>query len=232
MTDIELSLTGMAHGGSAVGRAEGKAVFVPYAITGEQIRARIVQDKGRFAEAELLEVLESSPHRVQPRCIHFGVCGGCHWQHIDYAAQIEFKRQIVHDHMTRIGGFKDLTVQPTLPSPDPWYYRSHVTLHTTPEGQLGFVSADQQMVIPIQECHIMRPELFAMLQNALENSRLQVGNTGEDRAEKVLYRVKDHLFQVTAGSFFQVNIPQAETLVSLVMENLQLQGSERVLDLY
>ncbi len=234
MTDIELSLTGMAHGGSAVGRVEGKAVFVPYAIAGERIRARIVQDKGRFAEAELLEVLDSSPHRVQPRCQHFGICGGCHWQHIDYAMQLELKRQIVHDQFIRIGGFKDLSVQPTLPSPDPWYYRSHISLHTTSEGQAGFVSTDQQTVIPIQECHIMRPELFAMLQHipSHKEQRLQVGNTGKDRPEKVHYRVKDHVFQVSAGSFFQVNLPQAEMLVTLVLENLQLQGNERVLDLY
>src|SRR3954466_7638182 len=130
---FELELTGMAHGGSAIGRAEGRTIFVPYAIPGETITARITQDKGRFAYAEGVMLLEPSEARVMPRCPHFGPgrCGGCHWQHIDYPAQLEFGRQGVQDQMARVGGFRELTVHPTIASPDPWSYRSHVTFHVT-----------------------------------------------------------------------------------------------------
>ena len=75
---FELDLTGMAHGGSALGRHEGRVIFVPYALPGERVLARIVQDKERYAHGEVVEVLTASPERVAPRCPHFGpgLCGG------------------------------------------------------------------------------------------------------------------------------------------------------------
>ncbi|MCS6871211.1 MAG: 23S rRNA (uracil(1939)-C(5))-methyltransferase RlmD [Anaerolineae bacterium] len=276
---VELELTTMAHGGSAIGRYEGRAIFVPYAIPGERILARITQDKGRFAYAEGVTLLEASEARVLPRCPHFGPkrCGGCHWQHIDYDAQLLFKQQIVADQLTRIGGIAEPPVLPTIPSPNPWQYRTHVTLHVTPDGQIGFVGTDDQQIVPIQECHIIRPELQDLLErldlqmldgNILSRVRLQVGTESDDRlialstvddmppaieldlplsvsflsedeypqaligTGKVHYTIKGRTFQVTAGSFFQVNLPIAEQLVDLVLEYLALQGTENVLDLY
>src|SRR5260221_14608612 len=93
--EFELELVAMAHGGSALGRHEGRTIFVPYTIPGERIVARITQDKGRFAYAEGVTLLEGSPVRVTPRCPHFGpgLCGGCPWRHIDYPAPVEFTRQ-------------------------------------------------------------------------------------------------------------------------------------------
>src|SRR5476649_547090 len=84
--DFELELESMANGGSALGRHDGRAIFVPYAIPGERITARVTQDKGRFARAEGVTLLDPSEARVVPRCPHFGPgrCGGCQWQHIDY----------------------------------------------------------------------------------------------------------------------------------------------------
>jgi 23S rRNA (uracil1939-C5)-methyltransferase len=259
---FELELTGMAHGGSAVGRHDGRAIFVPYGLPGETITAQITEDKGRFAFAEQIAVLSESPARVTPRCPHFIAreCGGCHWQHIDYPAQLEFKRGVVADQMRRLGGIPDAVVHPTIPSPDPWMYRSNVTFHVMDDGQLGFVSADEHTVVPIRECHIIRPELLEMFRAYQPDStlggesgevrlRFQVGSDGAERLiaagtseegvtqpiterEQVNYTVKGLTFQVSAGSFFQVNLPQAETLVNLVLDRLSLRGNERLLDLY
>jgi 23S rRNA (uracil1939-C5)-methyltransferase len=253
-TPFELELTAMAHGGSALGRHEGRAVFVPYAIPGERILARLTRDRGRFAVAEVVSVLVPSEARVEPRCPHFGPgrCGGCHWQHIDYPAQLEFKRQVVIDQMASAAS--DVTVHPTIPSPDPWRYRSHISFHVTEDGRLGFVSTDDRTVIPIEECHIIRPELlelfndlkrrvknhstsvFSPLQSGegsgvrsnVERVRLQVGSdgsAGDGGVEKVHYTVKGRTFQISAGSFFQVNLAQAETLVDLVMVRLAQSAS-------
>lgn len=167
---IEIDLTGMAYGGAAVGRHEGRAVFVTGGISGERVRARIRQDKGRFALAEVVEVLTPSPARVEPRCGHVGQCGGCQWQHIDYGAQLTFKQQIVADQLARIGGLKDALVLPTLPSDPPWAYRSHVTFHPTREGKLGFVGVDDRQVLAIRECPISRPELLALAEDFTEAS--------------------------------------------------------------
>jgi 23S rRNA (uracil1939-C5)-methyltransferase len=287
MNDVfELTLTEMAHGGLAVGKQDGRAIFVPMGLPGERIAARIVRDKGRFAFAEVVAVLEPSEARVVPPCSYFGRCGGCHWQHIAYPAQLVFKRQVVSEQMRRLGGLPDAPVQRTLASPDPWRYRSHITLHRAPDGQPGFVELDDQTVIPIDLCHIIRPELLEMLTEAADASlmrtlhaddalRLQVGSDGGERmvaaqkrqkrntekarkergprsrgteakeqeteggtweartpTDKVNYTIGDHVFQVSAGSFFQVNLPQAEKLVELALAGLALKRSDRVLDLY
>lgn len=250
MSDIiELELTGMVHGGSAVGRHEDRVVFVTYGIPGERVRARITQDKGRFLNAELVEVLSPAESRVQPHCPHFAHCGGCHWQHIDYPAQLEFKRQIVHDQMTRIGGFTDVTVHPTLPSPSPWQYRSHATFRIAPDGRPGFFATDDQTIMPIDECHIIHPALRETLPTIREYAprtriRAQVGSDGqaalfevqrhqtEPASEVIYYTIKQHTFRCSGGSFFQVNLPQAEKLVELVLERLALNRQQRILDLY
>jgi 23S rRNA (uracil1939-C5)-methyltransferase len=244
---FEVELTSMVYGGSALGRHDGRTIFVPYGIPSERVTAHITQDKGRFAFAELDAVLDASPERVSPRCPHFGICGGCHWQHIEYSAQLAFKQQIVIDQMRRIGGFQDVIVHPTIASPDPWNYRTHVSLHVTAEGHPGFVATDDRSIIPIHECHIIRPELREMLDSlsaekldAGERIRLQVGTNSDERlivredtnTGKAHYAIKNQPFQATGGSFFQVNLKQAEALVELVLNRLVLKGNERVLDLY
>jgi 23S rRNA (uracil1939-C5)-methyltransferase len=273
---FELTLDEMAHGGSAIGHHDRRAIFVPYAIPGERITARITDDRSRYAFAEGVAVLEPSPHRVTPRCPHFGPkrCGGCHFQHIDYAAQLDFKRDVVIDQFKRIGGLNHPPVGPTIPSPDEWAYRHHATFHADESGSLCYVGTDNTTLIPIEECHIIRPELLALLDELnfedipeLDRVRLQIGSAGDlmvilstkdDEAPElevnmpvsinfllsdnepvnligsshVIYTVRGRHFRVTAGGFFQVNLPQAETLVDLVLQKLNLQGGETVLDLY
>jgi 23S rRNA (uracil1939-C5)-methyltransferase len=275
--EFEIELTSMAHGGSALGHQPGRTIFVPYGLPGETITARITQDKGRYAYAEGIRLFNPSPDRVRPRCPHFGPgkCGGCQWQHIDYEAQLRFKEQIVREQFGRLAGMKDVYVQPTIASPHDWAYRSHTTFSLTPEGKLGFMATDNQTVIPIQECHIIQPELLELFEQInleevpnLTRVRLQIGSDPEDKlvlisteddeppeievdfpasvnfllsdnepfnlvgSTHVNYVIKGRKFRVTAGGFFQVNLPLAEKLVDLVMERLNLRGDESVLDLY
>jgi 23S rRNA (uracil1939-C5)-methyltransferase len=125
---IDLHLTAMAHGGSALGRHGEQVIFVPYAIPGEQVRVEVVEGHTRWARACLLEVLDPSPHRVEPPCPYFGPdkCGGCHWQHIAYEAQAEFKHQVVEDQLARVGGLHGIPVQEVIGAAEPWGYRNHV----------------------------------------------------------------------------------------------------------
>ena len=83
MRIVDLRIEDVAFGGKGVGRAQGKAVFVPYTIEGETVSAEIVREKKQFAEAELVEVKENSPYRVKPQCPYFGRCGGCDFQQLD-----------------------------------------------------------------------------------------------------------------------------------------------------
>jgi 23S rRNA (uracil1939-C5)-methyltransferase len=158
----QLTLTAMAHGGAALGRHEDRVIFVPGAIPGETVRVEVVEDKGRFARARLLEVLEPSPDRVTPRCPHVPECGGCQWQHVAYPRQLSLKAEVLRDQLARVGGVADPPVRPTLPAPAPWGYRNRVTFSAGADDQLGFQRAASHDVLPIQECHIADPRLIAL----------------------------------------------------------------------
>lgn len=164
---LELTLTDIANGGAALGRdTQKRVIFVPGTIPGERVRVEIVEDKGRFAQGRLLEVLEPvAGRRVAPRCIHFGTCGGCTFQHIDYKAQLQYKQDIVRDQFQRIGGLSRVNVRPVRPHPQPWRYRSQLTFSPTEDGGLGLWSPVEKQVIPIQECHVITPELEALFQD-------------------------------------------------------------------
>lgn len=156
-----ITLADMANGGKSVGRdRRDRAVFVPLTIPGETVRVEVIESKPRYAHAELVEVLEPSPDRIEPRCPHFGPCGGCHFQHIDYQAQLSYKTSVVVDQLRRIGKMTQVKVNPTLENPEPWSYSTEVTFDRTHDGRLGFWSASSKQVIPIDICHIIKDDLL------------------------------------------------------------------------
>ncbi len=123
-TTLELETDSAAFEGHSVARSDGFVVFVRNAVPGDRVRARIVKSRKRYAEAVVEELLESSPYRVDPRCKHFGVCGGCKWQHMEYEQQLHFKQRQVTETLEHIGGFDSVSVEPTLPAPYIYDYRS------------------------------------------------------------------------------------------------------------
>lgn len=237
--EIVLQLDAMTYGGDAMGRVEGKAIFVRGAIAGEQVRAEVIEDHGRFARARVIEVILASPDRVRPRCPHFGFedtsCGGCAWQHMSYAAQLRWKTDIVREQLRRIGRIPAAPVRDILPSPDVWAYRNHAQFSVTPDGRLGFQAASSNTVVPIDVCHILQLPILDRLQSA---GRAQPGvkrvdvRFPEPHSTIPTFHVKGVPFQVSAESFFQVNTSLVETLVDLVLARLDLQGGETVLDGY
>ncbi len=151
----DLTLTTLTYGGEAMGRLpDNRAVFVPFGLPGERVRIRLTDEKRGFARGELVEVLEPSPERIAPRCAHFGICGGCHYQHLTYEAQLKAKAEILRDQLTRIGKLANPPVNPTVEGSSPWNYRNHVQFHLTEDGRLGYVSVRGVEVISISECHL------------------------------------------------------------------------------
>jgi 23S rRNA (uracil1939-C5)-methyltransferase len=122
--ECEVTVERFAAEGKGVARADGYVVFVRGGVTGDHARVRIVKAKRSFAEAEMVELLRPSDLRIAPRCKYFGVCGGCAWQHVTYAGQLEFKRQQVMDAFERIGGFEHVVVHPTIGAGDSYFYRN------------------------------------------------------------------------------------------------------------
>src|SRR5690242_443335 len=118
----DLRIKDIAFGGKGVAREQGKAVFVPYTLEGEIVSAEIVREKKQFAEAELVEVKQSSPNRVAPQCPYLGRCGGCAYQHISYEHQLAIKWRQARDALQRIGKLRDVPMRPIVSSPSHYAY--------------------------------------------------------------------------------------------------------------
>jgi 23S rRNA (uracil1939-C5)-methyltransferase len=157
---FDLEILSLAYGGDAIARLpDGRAVFIPLALPGERVRARITFQKKTFARAEVVEILEASPERITPRCADFGACGGCHYMHIAYPAQLRYKTEILRDQLQRIAGIATPPVQPIIASPREWKYRNTVQFHIAPDGRLGFQRSGSNEVVPISECALCEPAL-------------------------------------------------------------------------
>ncbi len=156
--EIELLIDDIAFGGKGVGRAEGKAVFVPFTIEGERVTARVVREKKSFAEAELVRVTEPSPHRAPPLCPYFGRCGGCSYQHMSYEHELHWKSHQVAQALKRIGKFSAPPLRPIVPSPRDYEYRNRITVHVE-NGVVGFFRHDAHRLIDIERCPIAMPQV-------------------------------------------------------------------------
>ncbi len=119
-----LTVHDIAEEGKGVARAEDLVVFIEKAIPGDVVDATIYKKKKKFAEAKIANLITASPERVDPFCQHFGVCGGCKWQHMDYQAQLKYKQKSVLDALQRLGGLDVAHAEPILPSAQDKYYRN------------------------------------------------------------------------------------------------------------
>jgi tRNA/tmRNA/rRNA uracil-C5-methylase (TrmA/RlmC/RlmD family) len=158
MRTVDLKITDIAFGGKGVARKNGKAVFIPFTIESEWVSAKITREKKQFAEAEFVDLRQRSPYRVDPPCSYFGKCGGCAYQHIDYAHQLEIKTRQVRDLLKRIGKLDDVPMRPIIPSPLPYAYRNRVTVHAE-NGVIGYFQRDSHRLIDVKHCPIAMEEV-------------------------------------------------------------------------
>ena len=154
---LELTIDDLNHSGEGVGRWQGRVVFVPDTVPGDRIRVRLVRVKPQYAQGKLHELLEASEQRVRPACIVADKCGGCQWQHIDYAYQLEVKRNLVVQNLERIGGFSQPLVDPMLAS-EPLAYRNKATypvkLGQDGSVQAGYYQKGSHFLINLNQCPI------------------------------------------------------------------------------
>ena len=155
---VDLKITDVAFGGKGVARENGKAVFIPFTIERELVSAKITREKKQFAEAEVVDLRQRSRYRVDPPCPYFGRCGGCAYQHIDYAHQLEIKTRQVCDVLKRIGKLDDVPMRPIIPSPLPYAYRNRVTVHSA-HGVIGYFQRDSNRLIDVEHCSIAMEEV-------------------------------------------------------------------------
>ena len=200
---LKLTIDDIAFGGEGVGRVDDFVVFVPFVAPGEVVEVELTEVKKRFARARLLQVLQASPERVAPACRYFGECGGCQYQHLDYPAQLRIKHKQISDLFQRIGGFDGALIDPVTPCPQPYGYRNRIMIRSQwdkfKQGlNIGFIRADNRLVVDIQECKIAEPALNAQIQQV----RLHPPPKG---GLKVVLRVAAEGWEVPRDSFFQNN---------------------------
>jgi 23S rRNA (uracil1939-C5)-methyltransferase len=160
----EVELTNHAYGGDSMGRlTDGRAVFVPGTLPGERVRIRLVEQKRSFARGALVEILRASPDRIKGSCPNQSACGGCHYLHMTYAAQLQAKTTVLRDQLVRIGGIASPMVEQIIPSPQEWHYRNIVQLHMDPLGRLGFQEQGSHTVTPLDGCLLCEPAIEAIL---------------------------------------------------------------------
>jgi 23S rRNA (uracil1939-C5)-methyltransferase len=222
----------------------------------------------------LLAVHSASPDRITPRCAHYTLCGGCHYQHLPYEKQLAVKTAILREQLERIARLKDPPIEQCVPSPNPFYYRNHVQFHLTSKGKLGYQQIRSNRTFAIQECHLpeealnqlwpllefeplpslklihlrqgIEEDTILVLESSevkppevsVEDLEVSVVHRGPDGnqvlagSEYIVMEVLGHNFRVSAGSFFQVNIPVAEAMVSHLLEQVQIHSTDTVLDIY
>ncbi|HEX5227302.1 MAG TPA: class I SAM-dependent RNA methyltransferase [Bryobacteraceae bacterium] len=241
-----LTIEKLVYGGEGLARLDGRVVLVPFVLPDETVQVEIDRAKNDLWRGKLIEVLEPSAARVTPGCPYFQRCGGCHYQHIDYAAQLEQKREILREALQRVGKIV-FAGEIGVVAGEPWQYRNRVQLHIQ-DGRVGYFGQHSRDLVAINHCPIASPKLNetigridAHASTALElftnESDVQVNVV--DRVPKAALTALASLgvttgieyagFQVSRNSFFQVNRFLIDRLVECAVGDAR---GEWALDLY
>lgn len=247
---LEVVIEKIVPNGYGLGFANGLTIFVSLASVGDRVRVRIAQQKGKTAFAEIVEILEPSPDRVTPPCAYFGRCGGCDFQQMSYAAQLDAKTAIVRDCLTRIGKINFSGKIEIIGSPRPFGYRSRAQWHAdTRRRRIGYFRRGSHEIIDVVHCPIITDKL----QNTLTNLRggvdwqnflsprveFEAAASHEkvslysseiiEPTEEINFQLDENRYFYDAQSFFQGNLFLIDALVETALKNAE---GTSALDLY
>lgn len=159
--ELILKIEDMGVDGEGIGKAEGMTFFVKDALIGDRVRVKVMKMKKTYGYARLMEVLEPSSDRVEPRCAFHRQCGGCQIQALSYEKQLEFKQKKIENNLKRIGGFTDLPMEPIVGMEEPYYYRNKAQfpVGTDKDGKIvtGFYAGRTHQIIPNRDCALGVP---------------------------------------------------------------------------
>lgn len=149
-------ITSMAFRGYGVARIDGKVAFISHSVTGDKAQVEIIKEKKNYLTGRLTRLIEPSPWRVDPPCPHFGLCGGCQWQHIDYSIHGELKKEILKEVLIRLSGSKAIPPIAVTSSHDPYAYRVRVQLKVK-GNTIGYYQERSNQLVEIDHCPISHP---------------------------------------------------------------------------
>lgn len=188
----KLEVIDISTEGKAIAKNDGMVVFIDGAVPGDVVDVMVHRKKNSFAEGRVDRLISPSPQRVQPVCEHFGTCGGCKWQNLDYGAQLQFKQKYVHDAFTRIGKLEFEGIAPILGNKAPYFYRNKLEFSfsdkkwlTTEEMKseetfenrngLGFhIPGMFDKILDIRNCHLQE-EPSNSIRNAVKQHAQEQG---------------------------------------------------------
>ena len=248
----QLNIEKLVYGGDGLARLDGRVVFTPYVLPGETVRANVERAKNDLMRGRLLEVIQPAAARVDPACPYFYRCGGCQYQHAAYEFQLEQKRAILREVLSRVGKI-EFEQEIDLIAAAPWHYRNRVQLHVQ-GGRIGYFEAGSQRLCAVNHCPISSPKLneaIVTLDRELPRFRSFTANVELFSNEtEIQVNVLDRLpasvrpafesvgsaqpieyagFQVSPNSFFQVNRYLVDRLVEAAVVDL---AGETAIDLY
>lgn len=248
---LEVTVQKIIPNGLGLCFAENLTVFVPLSVVGDKLRVKIRKLQGKTAFAKIVEILEPSPERIEPKCVYFGTCGGCDFQQMNYETQLEAKIGILRDSLKRIGRIDFEDEIPIIPSPNQYNYRLRSQWHIdSRQKKIGYFKRQTHDVIDAKSCPILVPELENTLQDfqqnldygtlfaEMVNVEAASGENGEvsiysdeliEQTNEVFYELNDRRFYFNAKSFFQGNKFLIEDLVETAIENA---SGRTALDLY
>ena len=252
--EIELKIDTLTNMGQGLGRHDGWVIMVRFALPGERIRARIYRNDKNFSEADLVEVLEVSPDRIEAPCHVFGQCGGCQYQHFDYESQLAWKTRQVEELLHHMVGI-EAEVLPAIPSPKQYGYRSKLTPHFPKPKQdnlvkIGFLrQGSRSSYVEIEQCPLISDAMNERLTELRERTKqaqvqkpFKKGGTllirehadGVTDNPKAIIReqVGDVSFSFPAGEFFQNNPSILESFTAYVGEKASEGGARYLVDAY
>ena len=179
---VEVTIEDLTHDGAGVAKVDGYALFIPKALPGERLKAKVVKVKKGYGFGRVLNMIEASPDRVEAPCPVFNQCGGCQLQHMSYDAQLRYKQKQVQDVLERIGKITAVTVRPTIGMNEPWRYRNKAQVPVGErEGGLiaGFYQERSHRIIDMDECMIQHEENDKVIRQVKELAR-ELGIRGYD----------------------------------------------------
>ena len=249
---VELKIEALSNLGAGIAKPEGWVVFVPFALPGERIRAKVWRNETNCTHADLVEILEPSPDRIEPHCPHFATCGGCQYQHLPYEKQLEWKTRQVGELLWHMVGI-EAEVKATIPSPKQWGYRSKITPHFQrpkpgEDFPIGFLEFNRRTrLVDVYNCPIAMDEINEVLQPIRDDVKRRAAEykkgatlllrATEDRVETdhrapISEKVGDLKFNFLAGDFFQNNPFILDSFTGHAAEQAKGPNQKYLLDAY
>ncbi|WP_288618833.1 23S rRNA (uracil(1939)-C(5))-methyltransferase RlmD [uncultured Eubacterium sp.] len=195
--ELILKIEDMGVDGAGIGKSDGMTFFVKDAVIGDVVRAKIIKLKKTYGYARLMELLEASADRVEPKCPYYRQCGGCQIQALSYEKQLEFKENKVRNNLERIGGFMKIPMEPIVGMDEPYHYRNKAQfpVGTDKEGHIvtGFYAGRTHTIIPNRDCALGLPvnrEILDIVIDFMEKYHISAYDekTGKGLVRHVLIR--------------------------------------------